>query len=51
MALFTPSKGYKTLDFQSNTDTRSTTSVSGITFRVKTGAQQWSFKLQSPSSS
>ena len=49
MALFTPSKGYKTLDFQSNTDTRSTTSVSGITFRVKTGAQQWRFKLQSPS--
>ena len=48
MALFTASKGYKTLDFQTNTSTRSTESVSGKTFRIKTGAQKWSFKLQSP---
>ena len=51
MALFTPAKGYRTLDFQSNTATRSTESVSGKTFRIKTGAQKWSFKLQSPAMS
>ena len=48
MALFTPTKGFKTLDFQTNTNTRTTTSVSGITHRIKTGNQFWSFKLQSP---
>ena len=48
MALFTPTKGFKTLDFQTNTNTRTTTSVSGITHRIKTGNQYWSFKLKSP---
>ena len=48
MALFTPAKGFKTLDFQTNTNTRTTTSVSGITHRIKTGGQSWSFKLKSP---
>ena len=48
MALFTPAKGFKTLDFQTNTNTRITTSVSGITHRIKTGGQSWSFKLKSP---
>ena len=47
MALFTPAKGFRTLDFQTNTNTRITTSVSGITHRIKTGNQFWSFKLQS----
>ena len=48
MALFTPNKGYKALDWQSNTTSRVTTSVSGKVQRIKTGAQHWSFKLQSP---
>ena len=48
MALFTASKGYKTLDFQSNTNSRVTKAVSGKTQRIKTGSQHWSFKLQSP---
>ena len=48
MALFTPSKGYRTLDFQSNSNTRVTTSVSGKTHRRKIGAQSWTMKLQSP---
>lgn len=48
MALFTPNKGYKTLDFQSNNNTRMTTSVSGKTHRRKIGAQSWTLKLQSP---
>ena len=48
MALFTPAKGFTTLDFQTNTNTRTTTSVSGITHRIKTGNQYWSFKLKSP---
>ena len=48
MALFTPTKGFTTLDFQTNTNTRTTTSVSGITHRIKTGGQSWSFKLKSP---
>ena len=47
MALFTPAKGFTTLDFQTNTNTRTTTSVSGITHRIKTGNQFWSFKLKS----
>lgn len=41
--------GFETLDWQSNTNTRITTSVSGKTQRVKTGSQFWSFKLKSPS--
>ena len=49
MALFTPNKGYKALDWQSNTRSRVTTAVSGKVQRIKTGAQHWSFKLQSPS--
>lgn len=49
MALFTPNKGYKALDWQSNTKSRVTTAVSGKVQRIKTGAQHWSFKLQSPS--
>ncbi len=51
MALFTPNKGYKALDWQSNTKSRVTTAVSGKVQRIKTGAQHWSFKLQSPSMS
>ena len=51
MALFTPNKGFKTLDFQSNSNTRVTTSVSGKTHRRKIGAQFWSAKLQSPAMS
>lgn len=49
MALFTPNKGYRALDWQSNTRSRVTTAVSGKVQRIKTGAQHWSFKLQSPS--
>ncbi len=48
MALFTATKGYKTLDWQSNTNSRVTTAVSGKTQRIKTGSQHWSFKLKSP---
>ena len=48
MALFTASKGYKTLDFQSNTNSRVTKAVSGKTQRIKTGSQHWSFKVKSP---
>ena len=48
MALFTASKGYKALDWQSNTNSRVTKAVSGKTQRIKTGSQHWSFKLQSP---
>lgn len=40
--------GFQTLDFQSNSPTRITTSVSGKTQRVKVGGQFWSFKLKSP---
>tara|TARA_A100001201_G_scaffold89129_2_gene78064 strand:- start:114 stop:731 length:618 start_codon:yes stop_codon:yes gene_type:complete len=45
---FTVSAGYQTVDFQSNTSTRVTTSVSGATQRLQTGAQFFSFKLKSP---
>ena len=48
MALFTASKGFESLDFQSNTPTRITTSVSGKTHRIKTGAQFFSFSIKSP---
>lgn len=48
MALFTPAQGFSTLDFQSNSSTRMTTSVSGITHRRKIGAQSWTMKIQSP---
>jgi len=46
---FTVSAGYQTVDFQSNTNTRVTTSVSGVTQRLQTGGQHFSFKLKSPS--
>jgi len=45
---FPISAGFQTLDFQSNTNSRVTVSVSGRTQRIKTGAQYWSFKLKSP---
>jgi hypothetical protein len=45
---FPISAGFQTLDFQSNTNSRVTVSVSGKTQRIKTGAQFWSFKLKSP---
>jgi len=45
---FPISAGFETLDFQSNTNSRVTVSVSGKTQRIKTGAQFWSFKLKSP---
>lgn len=40
--------GFQTLDFQSNSPTRVTVSVSGKSQRVKVGGQFWSFKLKSP---
>ena len=40
--------GFKTLNFTSNTNTRTTISVSGKSQRLKTGAQFWSFTLKSP---
>jgi hypothetical protein len=43
-----PTAGFSTLDFQSNNNSKITTSMSGRTQRIKTGAQYWSFKLQSP---
>lgn len=48
VTLFSSSRGYQTLDLQSNTTSRITTSVSGKTQRIKTGAQSWTFKLKSP---
>lgn len=45
---FTVSAGYQTVDFQSITNTRVTTSVSGVTQRIQTGGQFFSFKLKSP---
>lgn len=45
---FPLSAGFETLDFQSNTTTRVTVSVSGKTQRIKAGGQFWSFKLKSP---
>ena len=48
MALFTATKGYKALDWQSNTNSRVTKAVSGKTQRIKTGSQHWSFKVKSP---
>lgn len=43
-----PTAGFTTVNWQSNTVSRVTTSVSGITKRLKTGAQYWSFSLRSP---
>lgn len=43
-----PTAGFTTVNWQSNTVSRVTTSVSGITKRLKTGAQYWSFSLKSP---
>lgn len=51
MSLFSPTKGYSTLDFQSNSNTRITTSASGKTHRRKVGAQSWTLKIQSPAMS
>ena len=51
MSLFSPTKGYSTLDFQSNSNTRITTSASGKTHRRKIGAQSWTLKIQSPAMS
>ena len=45
---FPITKGFQTLDFQSNTTTRVTVSVSGKTQRIRVGGQYWSFKLKSP---
>ena len=45
---FPISAGFETLDFQSNTNSRVSVSVSGKTQRIKTGSQYWSFKLKSP---
>lgn len=45
---FPISAGFQTLDFQSNTTTRVTVSVSGKTQRIRVGGQFWSFKLKSP---
>jgi hypothetical protein len=46
--VFPITAGFETLDFQSNTNSRVSVSVSGKTQRIKTGAQFWSFKLKSP---
>ena len=43
-----PTAGFTAVNWQSNTVSRVTTSVSGITKRLKTGAQYWSFSLKSP---
>jgi hypothetical protein len=43
-----PTAGFTTLDFQSNNNSKVTTSISGRTQRIKSGVQYWSFKLQSP---
>ena len=40
--------GFTTLDFTSNTNTRTSVSVSGKTQRLQTGSQYWSFSLRSP---
>ena len=45
---FPISAGFETLDFQSNTTSRVSVSVSGRTQRIKRGSQYWSFKLKSP---
>jgi hypothetical protein len=46
--VFPITAGFQTLDFQSNTNSRVSVSVSGKSQRIKTGAQFWSFKLKSP---
>ena len=45
---FPSTVGFETLDWQSNTTSRVTTSVSGKTQRLKVSGQYWSFKLKSP---
>lgn len=45
---FPNTTGFKTLDFQSNTNSRVSKSVSGKTQRIKAGNQFWSLKVQSP---
>jgi len=49
--VFPITAGFKTLDWQSNTNSRVSVSVSGRTQRLKSGEQFWSFKLQSPAMS
>ncbi len=46
--VFPITAGFETLDWQSNTNSRVSVSVSGKTQRIKTGQQFWSFKLKSP---
>lgn len=46
---FPNTTGFRTLDFQSNTNSRVSVSVSGKSQRIKTGQQFWSLKVQSPS--
>jgi len=43
-----PTAGFTTLNWQSNTLSKTSTSISGITKRVRTGSQYWSFTLRSP---
>jgi len=45
---FPNTTGFRTLDFQSNTNSRVSVSVSGKSQRIKTGQQFWSLKVQSP---
>ena len=45
---FPSTTGFTTLDFTSNTNTRTSVSVSGKTQRLQTGSQYWSFTLKSP---
>lgn len=45
---FPSTTGFTTLDFTSNTNTRTSVSVSGKTQRLQTGSQYWSFSLKSP---
>lgn len=45
---FPSTAGFQTLDFTSNTNTRTSVSVSGKTQRLQTGSQYWSFTLKSP---
>ena len=45
---FPSTAGFQTLDFTSNTNTRTSVSVSGKTQRLQTGSQYWSFSLKSP---
>lgn len=48
MASFPLTAGFRTLDFTSNTATRQTTSLSGVTQRVRLGQHFWTMTLKSP---